>query len=292
MNPNFYCVGTQKAGTTKVFDILKSHPEVFLPENKEEHFFDNDLNFEKGIDWYINNYFQNVENQKVVGGFTPCYLYFPYCAQRIYETYGESTKILIILRNPMERGYSQYLMSKRRGYEELEFLDACEQEMSRITNSFQSKERFSYISRGMYYEQVQRYLTLFGAQNVLILKYEQLFSRANFESEFNKIFDFLEIQKIDVDITSRSNMAAEPKLKFVRNIVFKENFVKKLAKKVVYNPKLRSLIRNKIEVLNTKPISEKISEDDKKFLYEQYFAQDIENLETLIDMDFTEWKIK
>jgi hypothetical protein len=103
---SFYCIGTQKAGTTTLHDILKTHSQIYLPENKEAHFFDRNDRFNKGINWYLNYFFSSVKNEKAIGSFTPEYIFFPKVAKRIYESLGTNIKFIVILRNPVERAIS------------------------------------------------------------------------------------------------------------------------------------------------------------------------------------------
>jgi len=73
--PNFLCIGAQKAGTTLLFDILKQHPDIYLPEAKELHFFDRDEEYDKGIFWYRDAHFKGAEHRKCIGEVTPSYIF-------------------------------------------------------------------------------------------------------------------------------------------------------------------------------------------------------------------------
>lgn len=114
---NFLCIETQKAGTTLLYEILRLHPEIFLPHDRR-HFFDLDEHYNKGIEWY-KQFFQNSEHYKIIGTITPVYLFFEYVTERIKDTLDTDIKFLIILRNPIDRAYSHYWMSFKRGYETL-----------------------------------------------------------------------------------------------------------------------------------------------------------------------------
>ena len=69
--PNFICVGANKAGTTSLQELLKQHPDVYLPEEKEIHYFDNDKSYGVGIEWY-QKYYHKFDGQKAVGDISPC----------------------------------------------------------------------------------------------------------------------------------------------------------------------------------------------------------------------------
>jgi hypothetical protein len=186
--PNFICIGTQKAGTTLLYEILKQHPQIFLPNVKEVHFFDVDQNYDKGLEWY-KQFFDDSENYKIVGDITPAYIYFKDIPQRIQETLGTDVKLLAMLRNPVDRAYSHYWMAFRRGYEDLPFEEAIKKEDLRIKKGYPNTHRFSYISRGFYSEQMKRYLSVFSENNIMVIIFEEFIN--NLKANVQSILDFL-----------------------------------------------------------------------------------------------------
>ena len=96
--PNFLNVGTQKAGTSTIHAILKQHSEIFLPKEKELHFFDYEENYQKGFSWYMN-YFKDAGSQKVIGEVTIGYLYEKNAPKRILQNLGKDVKLMFIFRN-------------------------------------------------------------------------------------------------------------------------------------------------------------------------------------------------
>ena len=132
--PNFVCVGAQKSATTTLHTILTQHPNIYLPKVKETKFFLNYGSYEKGIRFYSQEYFGDWAGQKAVGEFCPEYMYFEYVAKRLYEYFGPELKIISTLRNPADRAYSHYLMSKRRTIENEKFEKAIELEHKRINH--------------------------------------------------------------------------------------------------------------------------------------------------------------
>ena len=83
---DFVCVGTQKAGTTTLHDILKNHKDIFLPKSKEAYFFDIDEHYQKGMNWWFKTHFSSYLNEKIMGVMTPEYLYYEEVPERIYKT--------------------------------------------------------------------------------------------------------------------------------------------------------------------------------------------------------------
>jgi hypothetical protein len=186
--PNFLCIGVQKAGTTLLYEILRQHPQIFLPQVKEVHFFDIDENFNKGIEWY-QQHFYGSEDYKLVGDVTPAYIFFEHVPERIKQILGPEIKLLIMLRNPVDRAYSHYWMSFRRGYEGLSFEKAIAKEGSRIKDGYLTRHRFSYISRGFYAKQLKTYLSFFPGQNINIVIFEQF--TTNMKVHIEELLDFL-----------------------------------------------------------------------------------------------------
>ena len=154
-NPNFFCIGAQKAGTTTLYNLLIQHPQIYLPINKKElHFFDVEENYNKGTLWYLTKYFSKIKNESAIGEVTPSYCYYPKTPKRIFEQFGPDIKFIFILRNPVQRAVSLYNMMVSRGVETLPFHEAVEKESLRLeTNNTEFKRNFSYIDRGYYSKQ-------------------------------------------------------------------------------------------------------------------------------------------
>ena len=175
--PNYMFIGAAKSATTTFFDILKKHEDIFVPKFKEPHFFNIDENYFKGIDWYKKTYFTDINNESVIVDFTPTYLYYKLCAERIFDSLGPNVKFVIILRNPVDRAYSHYNHSKRDGHEVSSFENAVKLENERIEkfrdkNDFLSELRCSYISQGLYFEMISAYLKYFDLNNFFIINFE------------------------------------------------------------------------------------------------------------------------
>lgn len=187
--PDFLGIGTQKGGTTSLHKWLKKHNEIFLPSCKEIHYFD--LNHEKHLEWYKNK-FRHAELHQMCGEITPFYLYHPKTPYRIKRVIPK-VKLIILLRDPVERTISQIYHSKQRGFEELSPKMALEAESERLKNGgIISLQKHSYRERSLYIEQLDRYERLFEKEQMLILKSENLF--ANEEDTWLKIQDFLQVK--------------------------------------------------------------------------------------------------
>ncbi len=201
---SFLICGTQKGGTTALADYLRQHPDVFIPEIKEIHFFDDESRNWKRPDYsYYHKNFIKVDSNKICGEATPIYMYWDNCAERIWK-YHSLIKIIIILRNPISRAYSHWSMEYNRGNESLSFEEAIETEAIRSKQDLPYQHRiFSYIDRGFYCNQIRRLWRFFGKESVLILKQEQLLNQPI--ECLNQVYSHLEISNIIPEETLNSH---------------------------------------------------------------------------------------
>ncbi len=282
---NFLCVGAQKSGTTSLHDILKQHPDVFLPTVKETHFFDE--NYEKGLDWYYETYFSNYQGEKICGECTPEYMFFKEVPERLLKAFGPDVKLIFLLRNPVTRAVSHYQMSKKRTFETLPFEEAIEIEASRIQKDNYHRSHFSYLSRGFYSEQIKRYLDYFPRENMLILRFEEDFVK-NRKRTMDEICSFLDIDGSELNVDIKSHVGKQPRYKWLPKFIYKPNAMKQLISFLPYG--LRAKI---IKVGYNAALKEKnpnlIPPDLSKRLWSRY-KEEIAELETLIGRDLSSWK--
>lgn len=187
----FLIAGTQKGGTTALAQFLAQHPQIFISRQKELHFFDTDKFFRgptPDYAWY-HQHFEGSEGYRAVGEATPIYMYWPAAAPRI-KAYNPAMKLIMILRNPAERAYSDYIMERRRGFEHLPFRWALRLEPVRSA-LLPSKWRrlYLYADRGFYSQQITRLLQYFPREQMLFLKTEEL--REEHERTLQRVCAFL-----------------------------------------------------------------------------------------------------
>lgn len=289
MLPNFLCVGAQKAGTTTLYEILKTHPGIFLPGKiKETKFFVYDEKYQRGKDWYEREYFSERKLEVAVGEVDPAMMYEEKSAQRILETLGAGVKLIFIFRNPAARAYSHYLMSRRKGFEELPFEEALMQEAARLKSSPEKKFNFSYLSRGYYAQQVSRFLNLFPVSNFLFLVFEDDFVK-NRKLTFDRIQDFLGVKREPLNLEIRSNEAGAPRNKAIQDLTRKKSPLRSLAGKVL--PKVvRRNIQKFLSSKNVEPVQDpKLDKKTEQELIQRYFINDIHELEKIIHRDLSSW---
>ena len=175
---NFFIIGTQKGGTTALHYILSCVQGIQMSRPKEIHFFDNDsinwcqVNYDKlheCFDWSIQN--------QIRGEATPIYCYWPDSIQRIHA-YNSEAKIIMLLRHPAFRAYSQWRMEFRRGNEDLQFEDAISKKgRLRMAGDPRCVHRiYSYVDRGYYSMQIRRLKELFCDNQLIFLRTDELWT--------------------------------------------------------------------------------------------------------------------
>ena len=284
--PNLMCIGAAKSGTTTLYDILRQHPEIFIPTFKEPHFFDIPENYNNGIDWYVKNYFRNV-NKKIIADFTPSYFFEKQAPERIFNDIGKDIKFVILLRHPVERAYSHYLHSVRDENEDISFEEAIRKEDNRLEKFIENKDylsylRNSYYHQGLYGEMIERYLKYFSLDNFLFIHFENEFM-IDRKKIIDKLLIFIGLEtEINLNLDLRSNPASKEKSQFLKKLMKKKGWWRTVLKFMVPSMQLRQIIRNKVQRVNLKEFrKEKLSEKLKTDLYNEYFKEDIIKFEKL-----------
>jgi len=282
--PNFMCIGAAKSGTTSLYDILKQHSDVFIPSFKEPHFFDIPSVYKNGISWYRKTYFNGVKKQKCIGDFTPTYLFEEDAPQRIFNDLGKDVKFIIVLRNPVDRAYSHYLHSLRDQHESLPFSAAMKEERSRINKEdYLTFLRLSYVLQGLYFEMLNRYYSLFPKEQFLIINFESEFIDKR-EDTMLRILKFLGIKDEGINTDIKSNPASQARLQWLKKIMKKTGWWRVVIKNIIPSLKIRQIIKNKIQRANISTFTPpKLTEQEKKELFNNYFKKDVENLELLLN---------
>ena len=196
--PDFIIIGAARSGTTTFYSNLTQHPYIVPAMGKEVHFFDYNDNFNKGVLWYrahfpflaYKRYVKQIYDQNVVTGeASPYYIFHPHVPKRVFEMLPQ-VKLIAMLRNPVDRAYSQYNRVVRHGNETVSFEDAIQKEQEGLQNEAKKMlenedyssifhQRYSYLSRGIYVDQLKAWMELFPRKQFLILKSEDYFKDAS-----------------------------------------------------------------------------------------------------------------
>lgn len=231
--PDFLVIGAKKGGTTSLANWLAAHPDV-LPmfprwqRRKSPHYFD--INYHRGLRWYRSHFPSSGRRAyherrygatSRVGESSPYYLFHPWAAERIQETIPNA-KLVAVLRDPVSRAYSHYWDRVATGFEPLgsfeEAIDAEEGRMAGVSlDSLRDPGAYShhhdnhtYLARGLYAEQLERYFALFSRDQMLVLSANALFERP--AREFERIERFLGLRSVPARLDPVNVRSGKPRL--------------------------------------------------------------------------------
>jgi hypothetical protein len=304
--PNLFIVGAAKAGTTALYSYLCKHPDMYFSPIKEPHYFSDDIrieNFQKqesikacfDINKYLGkkkleekhiafidneqnylNLFRESSNELYLGEASTGYLFSKTAANNIFE-FDNNAKIIISLRNPIERAYSHWKMNLASGRENInqKFIDAIERD-------YNSKEKGYcisnlYIELGMYSSQVERYKSKFN-DTIFICFYEDL-NNHPFET-IDRLSKFLNLPNTlnkDLDKKNVSKISNYPNLKSSLRKIGLHNIIPKFVKEIL------SDITSNTEF-------PKLSNDDRIYVYNKFYKKEIDKLEKLLKKDLSHWR--
>jgi hypothetical protein len=176
--PGFLLIGAQRAGTTSLYAQLLRHPQVLPSLRKEVQYFT--LHHARGEAWYRAHFPTEralAARRAVCGEATPYYLFHPLAPERAHRLLPEA-RLLVVLREPVARAFSHYAHSRARGRETLGFEAALEREPERLAAEGErpgfAHQHFSYFARGLYAEQLRRWLGWYPRERLLVLRFEDL----------------------------------------------------------------------------------------------------------------------
>jgi len=182
--PDFLIVGTMKSGTSSLFRYLVQHPDIAPPLRKEIHYFSHGAPRGKGVQWYRAHFpmRHRLRGGQITGEATPNYSFQPGALELAHRLLGD-IRVIMLLRNPVERAISHYYHQVRMGRERLPLDLALEVEEERLASADLATEagrelyaNASYKARGIYVEQLSRIYQVFGRENCLVLQSEAMFA--------------------------------------------------------------------------------------------------------------------
>lgn len=225
--PDFLIIGAAKSSTNSLYYCLAEHPCVAPAFRKETYFFDR--TYGRGLAWYRSFFPTVLERDRfkrrigtrfVTGEATPCYLFHPHAPKRVFETVPNA-RLIVSLRNPVDRAYSDYHMQLSRGIEALSFEEAIEREEFRLQGelgrmvedetyfSF-NRQNYGYLSRGVYADQLSNWTRFFPTAQILILQSEQLNKEP--VKNLKRILKFLNLPDWTPSVFEKLNFVPYPKM--------------------------------------------------------------------------------
>lgn len=271
---NLFLVGAAKCGTTSFHSYLAQHPNICMSKVKEVNYFTHEEIKEDGLYYRGNTLISDskaYENQfeskdyKYLGESSVSYLFYPNTAQKLFE-YNPDAKILIFLRNPIDRAFSHFLMDYNAGYINSDF--------ESIVNKLCTKQEYQQVIQlGLYYNQVKRYIDLFG-KNVSVHIFEEWIGKEY--QGLRAIEEFLGVPNFNKYNFEKENSYFEPNNKYLKS--FNRSVLLKSFIKCFLSKENISKLKQSITKENTKP---SLHVDIRKKL-SGYYIDDIQNLSLLI----------
>ena len=315
--PNLFVVGAAKSGTTALYNFLNQHRDIYMSPLKEPHFFCTDIRRENFSNFFKNrsvspahlkhylskkrlskmqiafvdnerDYFQlfsEHSDEKYLGEVSNGYLLSTVAAQNIYN-YNPEAKIIMILRDPCDRAFSQWLREFQANLSRSSnFVDDVNYDYS-LNDPVYHQSSYTLVEQGLYFNQVKRYLDLFPHNNIKILFHHDL--KNSPEKVKNDLFSFLNVENYNINFKKKYNATKMPRNKLIAGI-FNQIRPK--------NPFLRDLLPKKIKsfILNIIFSSDKkgmflLSKKEKIEIF-NHFKNDINHLEKLLNVKLDQWKI-
>jgi hypothetical protein len=310
--PTFIVVGAAKCGTTSLYHYLDKHPEVYMSPIKETNHFSSDIdpeNFsseyklhearkhfnldkwlaagmpEKRWGWYVkkrDQYWQlfgGMKNEKAAGEISNSYLFSSTAAQEIKYALPDA-KIIMMLRNPIDRLYSHYLANLRDGKTLLTCFEELNYDMAKIDKGWGISHL--YIELGLYYQQVKRYLDTFDKENIRIYFHDDY--KKDPEGLVRDMFEFIGVDKnIVVDFNEKHNEAKVPKNKYFVHLISVLGIKKKLFRLLPQSMKKKI----KSSFFKNEKVTPLTIEERNKII--KYYNSDIEKLGVLVGRDLSQW---
>ena len=308
--PNFFVIGAVKAGTTSLYHYLDQHLDVYMSPIKEPHYFSKDIRcddfsstnknklrcpdmkkylahsvLKKMHIAHIDNYgdylglFRDVKNERAIGEISNGYFYSKSAAKEIHKEIPNA-KIIAVLRDPIKRAFSQWIMNIREGRAEKNtFVDSVLFDYDLEKKGWMQSSL--YIENGLYFEMLQRYFEVFPRENIKIMIFEDM--KKDPKSFYEEILSFLQLEpESNIDLNQKFNEAGIGRNKVV-NIITQNNILRFVARN--FPPNIKEKLK---KILYTKRGLPKLTEDDRARLI-SFFENDIKNLEHLIGRDLSSW---
>ena len=294
--PNFIIAGFPKCGTTSLFHYLKQHPDIFMPNQKELHFFTQPQIFKlnkgpkdkvvkqshiKSEKEYLE-LFKSVKDEIAVGDASPSYINYPENFGMIKQ-YLNDPKVFVIVRDPIDRAYSNYLHLKRELRETMDFFSALKNEDNRREESY--SDFWYYRFNSTYYKKILMAKKTFS--NVLVLTSEEF--KKNPEITLKKVYSFLGVKSIvnKQALETKFNVGGYYKKNLITSLIFQPSRFKNALKKIIKPTRgIKMLLSRFSRLFQIKQPS--IDQDSLNYL-KKHFSKEINNLKKM-NIDVSKWR--
>jgi hypothetical protein len=295
IKPNTFLIGAQKAATTSVYNWISQHPDVCGPESiKDYPFFIKDEFYNKGVKSMETEYVEEgYSNQKIVLQGSVQYMFFQKAIERIH-TFNPHSKLIVVLRNPVDRAISAYTYFKKLNIESLSFSEAIAEESVRLKGDLRTVSDLTYISHGYYFKQLSNIYKKFQKEQVLVLFFDDVNNEPH--RTMRKVFKFLDISENFEPNFKRLNVTGSVRFNLLQNLIFNKSKTKRILVDTLIDPFIplhkRTKLRWRFKEWNTK--KEKGNKDvlygSERAELKDRFMEDIKKLEMLLEVDLNHWK--
>lgn len=285
--PDFFVIGAYKCGTTTLHRLLAQHPQIFMAR-KEPNFFAFSEDYEGGRPvpatavrtWtHYLRLFEDAPQGALVGEVSPEYLVSPLAATRIREVLPEA-RLIAILRNPVERAYSDFLMYLRDGVEPCrDFREALDQQDARRKEGLPTGE---YIATGFFGRQLLPWFDTFGADRLKVVLLEDL--AADPQTTLTHIFGFLGVETMTIADTAPRNPAGVPANSLVRAAYRIRHRLGPLLRPLVPSP-----VKDRLDALLAHGLERPRIDAATRARLVEIYRDDIRLLGHLIGRDLSHW---
>lgn len=289
---DFFIIGGQKCGTTSLFHYIKDHPEICVSDPKEVIFFTEDETYKKGIN-YFEDFFKGCDESKTIGTADVHLLVSSKAPERLYN-YNPNAKLILCVREPVERAFSAYLMGVRDGWEteQISFEDAIMKEEERVKQArSMNKYHLGYVNNGLYAKHIKRWLTYFDKDQILLLNFHDF--KENTEATVKRTYEFLEVRTdFEPDTSTKYNIMASPRFSWVNSLLRgKGKHIRRAVGGLLPSTIKRNLTRpllQKIYKWNNVPVRHQPRLDQAvRERIEPFFEEDIEQLNREFGINLT-----
>jgi hypothetical protein len=290
---DFLVIGAQKSGTSALVRLLRSHPDVFLPDVKELHFFVRDEFFAQG-DRYLDPFYGEAGDEALLGGGDVDLLYAPAAAGRVHA-HNPRMRLLAVLRNPVDRAYSAFWFARRLGFEDAAtFEEALAREEARRRGGYFERHQLTYLDHGHYAEQLERFLAFFERDRLRVLLSEELRDRPAEQARATLRWLGLRAAPTLEDPGRRVNVAGVPRSLFLQKLLRSDDsWAKRQLRRVLPRSlryELMRRVRRPLMDLNVRPRPYPPMNQATRARLREHFAPYNRRLGELLGTDLRRWR--
>jgi len=282
-----FIIGSQKSGTSSLFDILAQHDEIICSEPKENVFFSQKRFFNKG-EKYLIPFFANHVSDKTLLSADVQMLVNKNSIERL-KSYNPKVKIIIILRDPVERAYSAFNFAKQKGIEKPDsnFIDVFRSNTKDPNYERNENSQFDYFYDGLYYKHISLWKNNFPKENIFVCTMSQL--KVSPKKLFDNLFSFLELETQETNLLKRTNQTGDYKYKWIHRLLLNPDS-KLHSVGAIFNGKTKLWIRknifNKIRKVTFQQVDIKKLDNESYIEVYEYYKDDLMMLKSEFNIKF------